>query len=477
MDKLIPKIGLEIHLELKTESKMFCSCPNDPDEVHPNLNICEICTGQPGVLPTLNKRALEYAIKLAKALNCKINEFNYFARKNYFYPDLPKNYQISQYELPLAENGYLEFYLKEEYKKVRIRRVHLEEDTAKIIHENNYSLIDFNRAGIPLLEIVTEPDLKSAEEAKAFVEELILLIRYLGISDANPEKGEIRFEANVSVNFGEKLGTKVEIKNLGSIRSLRDSIAYEIKRQTELIEKGKEVIQETRGFDETKRITFSQRRKEMAEDYRYFPEPDLPPIILDQEFINTISLPELPFQKRKRLKDEYNLSFKEVNVLVENRELAEFFEETFSEIKAFDENFDIKILVNILINDLLGFLEKYQKKLSDLDFTPIQLANLLIKLKNQEINIRMVKDILEEVVRENKNVDLLLKESSLVSNEKLDELIERVISANEKAVEDYKKGKESALQFLIGALMRETKGKINIQLAKELLIQALKKND
>ncbi len=477
MDKLIPKIGLEIHLELKTESKMFCSCPNDPDEVHPNLNICEICTGQPGILPTLNKRALEDAIKLAKALNCKINEFNYFARKNYFYPDLPKNYQISQYELPLAENGYLEFYLKEEYKKVRIRRVHLEEDTAKIIHENNYSLIDFNRAGIPLLEIVTEPDLKSAEEAKAFVEELILLIRYLGISDANPEKGEIRFEANVSVNFGEKLGTKVEIKNLGSIRSLRDSIAYEIKRQTELIEKGKEVIQETRGFDETKRITFSQRRKEMAEDYRYFPEPDLPPIILDQEFINTISLPELPFQKRKRLKDEYNLSFKEVNVLVENRELAEFFEETFSEIKAFDENFDIKILVNILINDLLGFLEKYQKKLSDLDFTPIQLANLLIKLKNQEINIRMVKDILEEVVRENKNVDLLLKESSLVSNEKLDELIERVISANEKAVEDYKKGKEGALQFLIGALMRETKGKINIQLAKELLIQALKKND
>ncbi|MFN3302069.1 MAG: Asp-tRNA(Asn)/Glu-tRNA(Gln) amidotransferase GatCAB subunit B, partial [Patescibacteria group bacterium] len=193
---------------------MFCSCPNDPDEVHPNLNICEICTGQPGTLPTLNKKALEYAIKLAKALNCKINEFSYFARKNYFYPDLPKNYQISQYELPLAENGYLEFYCKDEKKKVRIRRVHLEEDTAKIIHERDYSLIDFNRAGIPLIEIVTEPDLREAEEAKNFVEELILLIRYLEISEANPEKGQIRFEANISVGYGERLGTKVEIKNL-----------------------------------------------------------------------------------------------------------------------------------------------------------------------------------------------------------------------------------------------------------------------
>lgn len=477
MEKLIPKIGLEIHLELKTESKMFCNCPNDSDESHPNLNICEICTGQPGTLPTLNKKALEYAIKLAKALNCRINKFNYFARKNYFYPDLPKDYQISQYELPLAENGYLEFYVKEEYKKVGIRRVHLEEDTAKIIHEKDYSLIDFNRAGIPLIEIVTEPDLKSAEEAKAFVEELLLLIRYLEISEASPEKGQIRFEANLSVNYGEKLGTKVEIKNLGSIRSLKDAISYEIKRQAELIEKRKEIVQETRGFDEIKRITFSQRRKERAEDYRYFPEPDLPPIILNDEFLDSISLPELPWQKRKRLKNEYNLDFYEINILIENKELADFFEETYSEIIALDKDFDIKLLSNILINDILGFLAKYHKNLSDLDFNPKQLADLLIKLKNREINIRIVKDLLNQVIKENKNLDLLLKEISLLSDEKLERIVKKIIAENKQAVEDYKKGKESALQFLIGALMRETKAQINIQFAKELLIKKLEKND
>ena len=231
MGKLIPKIGLEIHLELNTESKMFCSCPNDSGEIHPNTNICEICTGQPGVLPVVNKKAIEYAIKLAKALNCKINNISYFARKNYFYPDLPKNYQISQYELPLATNGYLEFYLKGEFKKVRIRRIHLEEDTGKLIHYKDYTLVDFNRSGVPLLEIVTEPDIRSSEEAKEFVEELILIIRYLGVSNASPEKGEIRFEANLSVGEEEKLGTKVEIKNIGSIRSLKDAIEYEIKRQ------------------------------------------------------------------------------------------------------------------------------------------------------------------------------------------------------------------------------------------------------
>lgn len=475
MEKLIPKIGLEIHLELKTESKMFCSCPNDPDEIHPNLNICEICTGQPGTLPTLNKKALEYAIKLARALNCKINEFSYFARKNYFYPDLPKNYQISQYELPLAENGYLEFYCKDEKKKVRIRRVHLEEDTAKIIHERDYSLIDFNRAGIPLIEIVTEPDLREAEEAKNFVEELILLIRYLGISEANPEKGQIRFEANISVGYGERLGTKVEVKNLGSIRSLKDAIAYEIKRQTDLMQKGEEIIQETRGFDEEKRITFSQRTKETAEDYRYFPEPDLPPIILDKKFLEEIHLPELPFQKRERLKNEYNLTLQETNILVENRKLAAFFEETFSEIQNLDKDFDIKILYNILVNDILGLLSKYGKSLDDIDFKPKDLCELLLKLKNQEINIRIAKDILSQIVEKNLPLSSLLKEITFVKEEDLEEIIKKIIEANKKAVEDYKKGKESALQFLIGALMRETKGKINIQLAKELLIKFLNK--
>lgn len=477
MEKLIPKIGLEIHLELNTESKMFCSCPNDPEETHPNINICPICTGQPGVLPTVNKKAVEYAIKLAKALNCKINTISYFARKNYFYPDLPKNYQISQYELPLAEKGYLEFYLNEEKKKVRIKRVHLEEDTGKIIHEKDYSLIDFNRAGIPLLEIVTEPDLRSSEEAKKFVEELILVIRYLKISDANPEKGEIRFEANISLGFGESLGVKVEVKNLGSIRSLRDAIEYEIKRQTEIIEKGGNIIQETRGFDEDKRITFSQRTKETAEDYRYFPEPDLPPLILNQSFIDSITLPELPLRKRERLKAEYGLTLKEADILVANKELADFFEESCSEVKAEEKDYDLRTIYNILVNDLLGLLQKYQKNLNDLDFKPSQFAKILIKLKKGEINIRIVKDILNKVVEQNENPDSILEKIKIIDEEEIKKIIEEILEENKKAVEDYKKGKESALQFLIGALMRKTKGQIHIELAKELLLSQLSKND
>mgnify|MGYP001773452819 CR=1 FL=1 len=474
MSKYIPKIGLEIHLELNTETKMFCACPNDPDELHPNINICPICTGHPGTLPVVNKKAIEYAIKLAKALNCKINKTSYFARKNYFYPDLPKGYQISQYELPISENGYLEFYLDDEKKKVRIRRAHLEEDTGKIVHENNYSLIDFNRAGVPLLEIVTEPDIRSAEEAKKFVEELILLVRYLGISEANPEKGQIRFEANISLGIEDELGVKVEVKNLGSIRSLKDAIEYEIKRQKEILENGGNIIQETRGFDEDKRITFSQRTKESAEDYRYFPEPDLPQLLLDEEFINSIQTPELPLDKRERFMKEYNLSLKEVNILVENKELADFFEETISEIKSEEIDYDIKFVYNVLANDILGLLEKYQKNLDDLDFSPYQFSKLLIKLKNKEINIRILKDILNLVIERNENIDVLLGQIRMIDEEKVRGIIEEIIRENQKAVEDYKKGKENALQFLIGALMRKTKGQIDINTAKEILINYIK---
>jgi aspartyl-tRNA(Asn)/glutamyl-tRNA(Gln) amidotransferase subunit B len=471
--RLVPKIGLEIHLELNTKTKIFCLCPNDPDEIHPNVNICEICTGQPGTLPSFNKKVLEYAIMLGKALNCKINNFSYFVRKNYFYPDLPKNYQISQYELPLCKDGYL----KINDKKIRIRRVHIEEDTGRLVHGENESFVDFNRSGIPLLEIVTEPDIDSGEEAKDFVEELILIIRYLGISNASPEKGEIRFEANVSIapEDSKELGTKVEVKNLGSIRSLKDAIDYEIKRQMELYRENKEIKRETRGFDEVKRITFSQRWKEEAEDYRYFPEPDLPPIILTDEYIDSIQIKELPEQRRKRLKEEYNLSDNEAEILVKNKELGEFYEKTYSELRAMMEVFDTKILYNILVNDVLGLLEKFKKELIDLDFKPYDLALLLNKLQNGEISIKILKDILKEVIDRNESVKVLLEKKKVIRDESvIISLIEEVIKENQKAVEDYKKGKESALQFLIGELLKKTRGQIDISMAKDLLIKRLK---
>ncbi len=475
MDKLIPKIGLEIHLELKTNTKMFCSCPNDPEEIHPNINICEVCTGQPGVLPVVNKIAIEYAIKLAKALNCKINNISYFSRKNYFYPDLPKNYQISQYDLPLAINGYLDFYVNEEPKRVRIRRIHLEEDTGKLIHVEDSSLVDFNRAGIPLLEIVTEPDIRSAEEAKEFVEELILVVRYLEISDASPEKGEIRFEANISVAEGDKLGTKVEIKNIGSIRSLKDAINYEIERQMKLLKENKEIIQETRGFDETKRITYSQRTKEFEQDYRYFPEPDLPPLILDENYINKISLPELPEQKRIRYQEEFNLSFKEADILIKNKKLAEFYEEVISEIKEEIDLYSFKTVYNLLVNDLLGFLAKYNKNLEDLSIKPTGFAKLVKSYLKNNINIKIVKDILEKIVAENKEVEILLKEKEVIIDRNIiEKLAEEAINNNPKAVSDFKKGKENAIQFLIGYIMKNSKGQADINLAKQILIEKLK---
>jgi aspartyl-tRNA(Asn)/glutamyl-tRNA(Gln) amidotransferase subunit B len=474
--KYKPTIGLEIHIELSTRSKMFCSCPNEADEIHPNINICSICTGQPGVLPTVNKQAVIYTLMLAKALNAKINLKSYFARKNYFYPDLPKNYQISQYDLPLSVDGKLDIFVENKKKEIRIRRIHLEEDTAKLVHYENYSLIDFNRAGRPLLELVTEPDINSSYEAKIFVEELILLLKYLGISEANPEKGQIRFEANVSLSENGKLGTKVEIKNLSSIRSLKDAIDYEIKRQQELLEENKKIIQETRGFDEKRRITFSQRYKETSEDYRYFPEPDLPFLELNPEDIDSIILPELPQNIRERFINEYNLTFEEVNILIDDKNIVSFFEKTISELRALEQNFDnVKFVFNLLTNDIFGLLKKYNKEIVDIDFTPHAFAHLIYEYVAGNINIKNVKDILEEAIDKNVSIESLMKEKRKITDLNfIEEIIVKIINENKKAVEDYKKGKETAIQFLIGQIMRETKGQIDINLAKSVLLEKLK---
>jgi len=474
--KYKPTIGLEIHIELSTKSKMFCSCPNEADEIHPNTNICSICTGQPGVLPTVNKEAVIYTLMLAKALNAKINLKSYFARKNYFYPDLPKNYQISQYDLPLSVGGKLDIFVENKKREIRIIRIHLEEDTGKLVHYENYSLIDFNRAGRPLLELVTEPDINSSYEAKIFVEELILLLKYLGISEANPEKGQIRFEANVSLSENGKLGTKVEIKNLSSIRSLKDAIDYEIKRQQELLEENKKIIQETRGFDEKKRITFSQRYKETSEDYRYFPEPDLPFLELNQEDIDTIILPELPQNIRERFINEYNLTLEEVNILIDDKNIVSFFEKTISELRALEHNFDnVKFVFNLLTNDIFGLLKKYNKEIVDIDFTPHAFAHLIYEYIVGNINIKNVKDILEEAIDKNVSIESLMKEKRKITDLNfIEEIIVKIINENKKAVEDYKKGKETAIQFLIGQIMRETKGQIDINLAKSVLLEKLK---
>jgi len=334
-----PKIGLEIHVELKTHSKMFCSCKNDSQEKEPNVNICPICLGHPGTLPVINKEAVRKVIKTGIALNCKIAPWSFFERKNYFYPDLPKGYQISQYANPLCKEGFL--IIPSNNKKIRIRRIHLEEDTAKLIHPEgqNYSLLDFNRAGIPLMELVTEPDMESAKEAKEFARELQLILRYLEVSDADMEKGQMRVEANVSLSQipnlkSQSLGTKVEIKNLNSFKAVERAIEYEIKRQKEILEGGGGVIQETRGWDEKKGVTFPQREKEEAHDYRYFPEPDLPPMEFNKDFILDVKnqLPELPFEKRERFQQEYNLSSKIIEILISNKDLSEYFEKTTSEL-------------------------------------------------------------------------------------------------------------------------------------------------
>ncbi|MER3406943.1 MAG: Asp-tRNA(Asn)/Glu-tRNA(Gln) amidotransferase subunit GatB [Patescibacteria group bacterium] len=474
---LIPKIGLEIHLELNTETKLFCSCKNDPYETEPNKNICEICTGQPGVLPVLNKKAVVYAISLAKALNMAINYQSRFARKHYFYPDLPKNYQISQYDQPLGENGFLELIREDLRKIIRIRRIHLEEDTGRNIHFGNYSFVDFNRAGVPLIEIVTEPDIRSSYEAEVFCEELVLLIRYLGISEADAEKGQIRFEANISLAPKEELGTKVEIKNINSIRSLVEAIDYEIERQKKLILNGERIIRETRGFDDVKKSTFSQRWKEEEADYRYFPEPDLPPLIINEEIEKEIILIETPSQIKKRFEKEYGLEIKVINTLVKDKFLVHFFEESFSELYELTKNFEEtkKLVVNYLVNDLIGLQEKLRIKIDENKLTPHQFAHLLFSLYKGKISSKIVKEALETALTKGLDLEKFLSEKEMISDaEILNKIIEKIINENPEAVNDYLKGTEEAFEYLIGKIMKETKGRADPNLTRFLLQDKLK---
>jgi aspartyl-tRNA(Asn)/glutamyl-tRNA(Gln) amidotransferase subunit B len=466
MENLKPTIGLEIHIELKTQSKMFCPCPNDPHQVLPNINVCPICLGHPGTLPTINKKAVESVILVGLALGGKISPFTKFDRKNYFYPDLPKGYQISQYDKPLVIGGIL--------NNIRIRRIHLEEDTGTLIHDekNGNSLVDFNRAGVPLMELVTEPDIKNAEQAVKFGEDLQLILRYLGVSEADMEKGQMRLEANISLN----MGTKVEIKNINSFKALFSAIEYEVQRQKEVLEKGHKIIQETRGWNEAGQKTFPQRTKEEAHDYRYFPEPDLPPFETDVFNIELLrkTLPELPKQKLERFKQEFNLEEKQAKLLIQNKLIADFFEEAVSELNAYNKskNFlknPIELLYNYLTSDLIGLLN--DASLSFVEESGLILAgkinaerfaHLISLILDEKIASRQAKDILKIMFETGRDPEEILKTEGLetISDEnQLMEIIKNVIIENKSAVSDYKKGKESALQFLVGKTMANLKGR------------------
>lgn len=481
-----PTIGLEIHAELKTNSKMFCSCKNDPDEKRPNFNVCPICLAHPGTLPVANEQAIKNVIKAGLALNCKISRDSKFDRKNYFYPDLPKGYQISQYDMPLCAQGFLDV----GGRKIRITRIHLEEDTGSLMHPEgaDYSLVNLNRAGVPLMELVTEPDITSGKEARLFAEELQVILRYLGVSEANMEKGEMRVEVNISLSKTDKFGTKVEIKNLNSFKVVEKAVDFEIKRQTELLENGKKVVQETRGWHDKKEITFSQRAKEEAHDYRYFPEPDLPPMHFNDKYIEDIKavLPELPEQKRGRFEKEYGLDKNLTEIFVVHKDLSEYFEKVVSEFEEWtpEEEKDeahkkvSKLVANYLISDLKGLLGDKEFVETEFKITPENFAEFIKMIYKNEISSRVAKAVLVEMFNTGVDPSSFVDDNNLgqVSDSgQLEKVIKEVVEKNPKAVADFKAGKQNSVQFLAGQVMAATRGTANPDKARELLLEILSK--
>jgi aspartyl-tRNA(Asn)/glutamyl-tRNA(Gln) amidotransferase subunit B len=463
-------IGLEVHVQLKTKSKIFCAC-STTFEAPPDTNICPVCCGYPGVLPVLNEKALKLALRVALSLNCKINQKIYFERKNYFYPDLPKNYQISQYKLPLGEEGFLEIPCG---KKIRIKRVHLEEDAGKLIHKENYSLVDFNRAGIPLLEIVSYPDINSPQEAYEYLNCLKMTLQYIEASDCDMEKGSLRCDANISVREKgqEALGTKVELKNMNTFKGVRSALEYEAKRQINLLKESKEILQETRLWNEKEQKTSPMRTKEEAHDYRYFPEPDLLDFYIDQETIEKEKefVGELPLRKKERFLKEYPLQEKEVEVLLSSKWLADFFENS---CRYFNQP---KKISNWLIGPFLEQVNNLKNGFEDVKITAENFSKIVKYFCEGKLNNLGAKKVLSLVIDNNRDIDEVIREENLTqvsSSEELDELVDEVIKENPKPIKEYLEGKRQAIQFLIGQLMRKTKGKANPKLAKELLEKKL----
>ena len=468
-------IGLEVHCQLKTNTKVWCSCDADYDNKEPNTAVCPICTGQPGALPKLNEKVLDYAIKAALALGCEINRESYFDRKNYFYPDSPKNYQITQFFKPYAENGVLKITTNSgKEASVGIERIQIEEDTAKSIHTASETLLNYNRASVPLIEIISKPEIKNAEEAYAYLNTLKDRLKYTKVSDVSMELGSLRCDANVSVRKkGEtKLGTRTETKNLNSFKAVVKAIEYETNRQIEVLESGGRVVQETRLWDEENAVTKPMRSKEEAMDYRYFPEPDLPAIIITESRLSNVKdeMPEFADEKAKRFINEYKLNEMEAATLSSEQELAEYYEEV---VKVSD---DARLAANWVLTEILRVLKEKNISIEEFSVESENIGKLIKLIKANTISSKIAKDVFEILLSENKNPEIIVKEKGLVQitdNSEIEKIVEQVLAENPQSVEDYKAGKSNALKYLVGQSMRLSKGKANPQMINEMILARL----
>jgi len=470
-----PVIGMEVHVELSTKSKVFCGC-STMFGAEPNTQCCPVCTGMPGVLPVLNRKAVDFVIRTGLALNCKIAPWSKLDRKNYFYPDLPKNYQISQYDLPIAFDGYLDIPVDGKMRRIRITRVHLEEDAGKNMHPEgaSFSQVDLNRTGVPLMEIVTEPDMRSPDEAHAYLLALKNILEYIEVSDCNMEEGSLRAEANISIRprGSSELGTKTEVKNVNSFRGISRALSYEIDRQSRALESGKGVVQETRGWDDVRNVTVPMRTKEYAHDYRYFPEPDLVPLVIDENWVERIraGLPELPAARRQRFIEQYGLPEYDASVLTADRAMADFYENSTN------AGIDPKTVSNWIMVEFRGLLNETDTDIVHSLVSPENLAGLLMLVDKGTISGKMAKDVFREMFDTGASADEIVASkglSQISDRDKLESLVSQVIADNPGPVEQYRSGKHKAIGFLIGQAMKATSGKANPQLLNELFREKL----
>ncbi|MBS3809987.1 MAG: Asp-tRNA(Asn)/Glu-tRNA(Gln) amidotransferase subunit GatB [Desulfobacterales bacterium] len=474
-----PVIGLEVHAQLKTQTKIFCGC-STAFGAPPNTHVCPVCLGMPGVLPVLNKGVVEYAMKMALATNCRVEGTSRFARKNYFYPDLPKGYQISQYELPIARHGYVNITLSDgSVKRIGITRIHMEEDAGKLIHDPDrpVSYVDYNRTGVPLIEIVSEPDIGSPEEAGAYLRQLRAILRYLDISDGNMEEGSFRCDANVSVRpeGGEEFGIRTELKNLNSFRFVEKALAYEIDRQIAAIQEDEQVIQETRLWDPEKSITVSMRGKEEAHDYRYFPDPDLVPLVIERDWIKAVEkgLPELPDQRRERFIRDFGLPEYDAGVLTASKEFADYFEDCAARIG------NPKTASNWMMSELMGLLNSRGLAVTDSPISAQRLAGLIRLIEDGVITGKIAKTVFDEMADSEKEAKAIVEEKGLVQvsdESELETIIDRILENHPDEVEKYRAGKNKLFGFFVGQVMKETKGKANPQVVNRILKEKLEKS-
>jgi aspartyl-tRNA(Asn)/glutamyl-tRNA(Gln) amidotransferase subunit B len=469
-------IGLEVHIQLLTKSKMFCRCSADYASTPPNTHVCPVCLGMPGILPVINEKAIQYTVMTALALNCTIPEHTKFDRKNYFYPDLMKGYQISQYDAPIGKRGWLTIDSDCSKKRVNITRVHLEEDTAKLLHRGDYSLIDVNRSGVPLMEVVSEPEISSPEEARDYLIRLHNILRYLGVSTANMEEGSFRCDANISIRpvASKEFLPKVEVKNMNSFKAIYQALKYEAGRQGKVLEEGGELVQETRGWIEETGTTVTQRTKEYAEDYRYFPEPDLPPLVLDRAWVEKIRarLPELPGARRDRFITQYGLSLYDANILTGSKAMADYFEDCVK-LAGLGK---AKMVNNWLLGDFSRMLNATNTEIENAKISPKHLADMLVLVDNGTISGPTAKAVLEEMFQTGKGASDIIAEkklSQISDASEIGEVAKKVMAENAGAVADYASGKQQALTFLIGQVMKATRGRANPGLVREIIMQEL----